>query len=561
MLKRKRTDCNTEDVKRYCEGNEDFTKILDLFSAGYIPVYNKRKVKLREEVQPYLKRNFFTWYYSVANQVSDVSPARFINSHVFHKFGEDFVVVPIPEPVYKKSRLLSINYGFHIFTVDDHPLMQDVECVMGAIKQTGAIDQVDFAFGNAHYLSFLLNLCGEMGLIVQKESDLNVNEKKLAAFSSLPEKDKLNKMLSAHLGGFLNNMKQQPNHGKLPTLAKLLKVLGTSQDIDGLFAKAFPGLMSRVTDFISPFGSMDLDDIDVFHEDEDSIEEMMGSTIEMQMLLSSITSAIFICCGLYFQIIRLEYDSCFDFEELDGDYLASLPPKDSGFDENEAQQYISMMSFIAYIKPPSRYSVTPIGAKLFGKNYAKEFSYLLTHPDEYDEVLEDMLLDRDEIKSENYDDFIMNLFGGSIFDFLGNVNDAKKMPGRGDLLQFPASQSPLEGLNPDNKPTFTDETATYRFKVNRRVIAINGNDTLTDLGYSIESVFGLDGFHLSSFYMGKKIFESSREIRCPEPFSDSGESDNYRICDLGLFKGQTFMYVYDFGNERRFTIKFDGCVG
>ena len=103
MSKITKPDCSIANVKYYCEGNKDFIKILNLFSEGYIPIYNKRKVKTREEIQTFLKRNFFTWYYSDANYVSDVSPACFINSQIYHKFGEDFAVVPIPNRFIKKA--------------------------------------------------------------------------------------------------------------------------------------------------------------------------------------------------------------------------------------------------------------------------------------------------------------------------------------------------------------------------------------------------------------------------------------------------------------------------
>ena len=563
MSKNIKTDCSIASVKKYCENNNDFIKILELFSDGYIPTYNKWKVKIREDIQPFLKRNFFIWYYSEANYVSDVSPARFISSQIHYKFGEDFVVIPIPEPVYKKSRLQSINYSFHIFTMDDHPLVKDIESLTEAIIKTETyeqlIKQVDFKFGKSHYLSFLLNICGKMGLFTPNAEMYKINERKLAAFLALSARDKLHKMLSTHLSSLLSNLKEHKLLRKLPTQAKLLKILETSQDMDSFYAEAFPGLVPLVDDFISSSGIMDFGHLEVFDEDGSPLEEMMESTMEIQALVSLISSAIFICCGLYFQIIEPEYDSYFDFNELDKDYVASLPPVDSELDKNEAAQYKSMMSYLAYIKPPSVYSVTPIGAKLFGKNYVDGLFYMLIEPDEYDDVLEDMLLDRDEIEVENDMALQLELFDDDFLTFYDTANEIL-MQKKGNILQFPSPQSPLDGLNPDNKPTFTDETATYRFKVNKQVITIDGNETLTDLGYIIESMFDLDGDHLSSFYMGKKFFEESREIRCPVPFSVSGESDNYRICDLNLFKGQTFLYLYDFGTEHRFTLKFDGYV-
>ena len=439
MLKRDKSDINMESVKTYCEGNDDFGKILELFSAGYIPVYNKRKVKLREEVKPFLKRNFFTWYYSAANSAIDVSPARFINSHIFHEFGSDFVVLPIPEPVYKKTRLSGISYKYHVFTMDDHPLIHDIKKFMEVTRQEGTYDQLDYVFGQAHYMSFLFNICTEIGFIVQKGEDIKINEKKFTAFLSSSKKDQLHKLLSSHLANFLSNIKKLPDTGKLPSITKLIKVLGTSQDIDGLFSSAFPGIMSRVVDAASSFG-LDPEDFEDFLHDESYLHEMMEANIEMQMLLSSITSSVFICCGLYFQIIQPEYDSYFHFDELDGSYLASLPPEDSGLDEDGMEKYSSTMSFIAYIKPPSRYNATPMGTKFFGTDYEDEMSYFLIERDEYDDVLEDMMLDRDEIEPASEDDYIMNLLGRNLFDFIDTASDTEE-PGDDEVLQFPSQKS------------------------------------------------------------------------------------------------------------------------
>ena len=303
--------------------------------------------------------------------------------------------------------------------MDDHPLVEDIKLLIETIRTTEALEQlteqVDFAFGQSHYLSFLLNLCDKLGLITQNAGKYNINEKNLAAFLALTERDKLHKMLSAHLSSLIGDLKQTEILRKLPTLPKLLKNLKESQDIDSFYNNAFPGLMSLVTDFISTPGMMDLDDPEFFDEDDGSLEEMMQSSMEIQMLISGITSSIFICCGLYFQIIQPSYSSHFEFDELDNNYVESLPPADTGLDEKELAQYKGMISHVTYIKPPSNYSITPIGAKLFEKKYVDGLFDSLIEPGEYDEVLEGMLLDRNEIETEDNIDFLMDLLSDSLF--------------------------------------------------------------------------------------------------------------------------------------------------
>ncbi|MDR2569716.1 MAG: hypothetical protein LBD23_05395 [Oscillospiraceae bacterium] len=121
---------------------------------------------------------------------------------------------------------------------------------------------------------------------------------------------------------------------------------------------------------------------------------------------------------------------------------------------------------------------------------------------------------------------------------------------------------PLDGLNPNGLPVFTDEDKIYRFRVSRRIIELQGTDTLADLSYAIQSMYDLDVERLSSFYMGKKFFDRSREINCPRiiPFDDIEHStaELYRICDMKLYEKQKFLYLHDFMREHRFNISFFG---
>ena len=391
-MSEKKSKHSIASVQSYCESNKDYAKILDMFTNGYTPVYNKLKTKQREEVRSYLKRNFFTWFYSDINEEVTISPARFIASDIYYKFGEDFVAMPIPKPVYNKSKLQGINYVFHIFTMEEHPLINDVQSFLSVMKETGDHEQADFHYGNAHYLIFLFEVCDEMGFIAQDGEEYKINEKKYNAFCALPSKDKLQKMLTAHFSRFLKGFKKQYSYGKLPSVSKLLKVLAVSRDVEDFHKKTFPGIMAKAIDFASSFGLSDLEDMDFYDEDENEVEKIMESTIEMQIILSHITSAAFICLGLYFQLIQIDYDTCFEFGEMDFDYLHSLPPEDSGLDEAETDKYTTLVSYIAYIKPPTLFNLTPIGAKFFGKEFAFEYSRLFIKPEEYDEALGDMLM-------------------------------------------------------------------------------------------------------------------------------------------------------------------------
>jgi len=75
---------------------------------------------------------------------------------------------------------------------------------------------------------------------------------------------------------------------------------------------------------------------------------------------------------------------------------------------------------------------------------------------------------------------------------------------------------PLDGLNPDGLPVFTDEDEIYRFRVGRRIIELHGTDTLADLSYAIQFMYDLDEERLSSFYMGRKFLIVNGKSDAPE---------------------------------------------
>jgi hypothetical protein len=121
---------------------------------------------------------------------------------------------------------------------------------------------------------------------------------------------------------------------------------------------------------------------------------------------------------------------------------------------------------------------------------------------------------------------------------------------------------PLEGLNPEGLPVFTDKNAIYRFRVGRKIFELFGNETLADFSWEIQSMYDLDEEHMSSFYMGNKFFESNREIQCPRlsPFGEDKPTaaEKYEICNLNLYENQQFVYLHNYIRENRFNIRFIG---
>ena len=88
-----------------------------------------------------------------------------------------------------------------------------------------------------------------------------------------------------------------------------------------------------------------------------------------------------------------------------------------------------------------------------------------------------------------------------------------------------------------------------------RKIELSSNHTLLDLHNAIQTAFQFDSDHLYSFFM-EGIPWSDEKFS--SPFEDEGPHvDEVRIGELGLTKGQTFLYLFDYGDEWRFGVTLE----
>jgi hypothetical protein len=114
------------------------------------------------------------------------------------------------------------------------------------------------------------------------------------------------------------------------------------------------------------------------------------------------------------------------------------------------------------------------------------------------------------------------------------------------------------------------ENSVYVFKVALaarksiwRRVAMRGDQTLDDLHEAIYQAFDRDDEHMYSFYFprpgrkGRTALRDAEEYTHPfnaadpgpfaeKPLNDAGKA---KLSELGLKPGQTFMYLFDFGDE------------
>ncbi len=102
----------------------------------------------------------------------------------------------------------------------------------------------------------------------------------------------------------------------------------------------------------------------------------------------------------------------------------------------------------------------------------------------------------------------------------------------------------------------------YAFKVSlewakvSRTIELRSEQTLDDLHFAIQNAFGWDSDHLYCFYITGK--EDDRyTFACPHEEDRPPWTDEALIGELGLVKGHSFAYLFDYGDSHVFTIKVE----
>ncbi len=121
----------------------------------------------------------------------------------------------------------------------------------------------------------------------------------------------------------------------------------------------------------------------------------------------------------------------------------------------------------------------------------------------------------------------------------------------------------IEVEGPDDEPTPASLTTLYRFQVKLdskksiwRRIEMPAYQTLHDLHDVIQEAFEWDDDHLYAFFMSGKAWDEASEYQ--SPLGGEGRSAaKMRLEKLKLKPKQSFLYLFDFGDEIRHTVTLE----
>jgi len=100
---------------------------------------------------------------------------------------------------------------------------------------------------------------------------------------------------------------------------------------------------------------------------------------------------------------------------------------------------------------------------------------------------------------------------------------------------------------------------TYILKVSLdknlwRIVKLSHNTKLHKLHLIIQEAFDFDNDHMYAFYTGTS-YKNRKEFYCANPLGESNEYEDLTVEDAEIYKGQKFMYLFDFGDMWKFEIQ------
>lgn len=162
----------------------------------------------------------------------------------------------------------------------------------------------------------------------------------------------------------------------------------------------------------------------------------------------------------------------------------------------------------------------------------------------------------EELLQQLNEAFPMDALGEAFFGAAAQLYDADAPP------NLPREYDPEQGLR-RARPSAQGKKGkvkSYLLRVNHRAlpkvwrdIELAEDQTLEDLHLTIQKTYQWFDDHLYSFYMSGRSFDPDTEIG--SPWSESAlHTQQATIGQLDLVEGQTFLYLFDYGDNHEFDV-------
>lgn len=119
------------------------------------------------------------------------------------------------------------------------------------------------------------------------------------------------------------------------------------------------------------------------------------------------------------------------------------------------------------------------------------------------------------------------------------------------------------------EPNLINKTVDYNIKINNkgtyilkvsldknlwRMLKLSHNNTFHELHLLIQRAYNFDNDHMYGFYTGVN-YRNGKEFYSANPLGESDEYEELTIEDAEIYKGQQFVYLFDFGDEWEFKVQ------
>lgn len=540
--------------------------ILKIFTEDFMLEYKEFSSRERKSIVKGIPYFYRIWYYSTLIDNTPLSPSNFINLQIQDKFGKGVRVVPIINPIYKSRALKDFSFDFKLFTVEEHPVLEDMKLFLEhcspdiGIDETGLLldeerDEIinSLTFKEIFYATFLTNMAYELNLIKKMPSigtyRAMPNSNNIHAFFSLSKAEQLERIAEAVITNASRAFGQAFSFDRITFSKKsLYKLLENSQSLDEYSNKIFKKFNANID--ISALSELLFQPMSEESLEQIPEEDLFGIALNVEF--SFIMDACLLTpLGHYLQLIQPIYNEEFDF------FL--------NFDQLVQADFAKIPLIKFYFIIANGFDITSLGKEILlgGKSPKNEFQKL-AGTDNFEHIYKEIMeyvYSSIDIDDDLEDEDEILTFG----DFKTTRREMREIQEEIDAFVNPKRGRPKAKKNTeeDREDSLKDSGLIYTFKVKRfynkrsyKSIELRGRQTLEDLAAAIIKAFDLDYGRLYSFFMSNKAYDEESEITSPIRSQGEEVTTNYYIYRLGLDKKKKFLFIYDFGDDIRFEVEF-----